>query len=228
MMRRLEAAGALALEIGVPFSDPIADGPEIQRASEWALRHGKGPLDALQLVSRYRSTGALPVIVMTYANPVLRLGAEAFAARARECGVDAVILTDVPTDELSDLWQAFDHAEIDTVVLVAPTTPEERLPAVLVRARGFVYCLSRTGVTGRSAGYTGSLEQRLAAIRRHTRLPIALGFGIATGDQARALRGSVEAIVVGAAFTRAVASDPSAGASDRVESLARELVAALR
>jgi tryptophan synthase alpha chain len=228
MMRRLEAAGALALEIGVPFSDPIADGPEIQRASEWALRHGTGPLDVLQLVNRYRSTGGLPVIVMTYANPVLRLGAAAFAARASECGVDAVILTDVPVDELPDLWQAFDRAAIDTVVLVAPTTPEERLPAVLDRGRGFVYCLSRTGVTGGSAGYTGSLEERLAAIRRHTRLPIGLGFGIATGDQARALRGSVDAVVVGAAFTRAIATDPSAGAADRVESLARELVAALR
>jgi tryptophan synthase alpha chain len=228
LLRAIERAGALAVEVGVPFSDPIADGPDIQRASEWALRQGVGIHDVLDLVERFRRESSLPVVVMTYANPVVRVGAAAFAARARAAGVDAVILSDLPPEELPEIWRSLDDDGIDTVLLVAPTTSAERLPILLARCRGFVYCLSRTGVTGRAEGFTGSLDERLAAVRAHTQLPVAVGFGISSAADAAALRGRVDAAVVGAAFMRLVQQDPERGVVDRAAAFAAELVAALR
>ena len=227
MLRGFDRAGVRAVEIGVPFSDPIADGPDIQRASEHALARGLGLDDVLGLVAELRRDSALPVVLMSYANPLLRGGIEAFAARAVECGVDGVLVSDLPPDEAPEVWSALDGAGLDTVVLVAPTTEARRLPALLARARGFVYCLARTGVTGGGGGETGVLPERLAAIRRQSRLPVAVGFGISSGAQARALRGAADAVVVGAAFMRAVASEPDRGAVDRVLALAGELTAAL-
>lgn len=227
-LRAVERAGALAVELGVPFSDPIADGPDIQRASEWALRQGVGVEDVLDLVARFRRESSLPVVLMTYSNPVVRLGAEAFAGRAHAAGVDGVILSDLPPEELPEMWRALDDAGLDTVLLVAPTTSAERLPVLLARCRGFVYCLSRTGVTGRSEGFAGALDERLAAVRAHTRLPVAVGFGISTAADAGALRGHADAVVVGAAFMRLVEQDPERGVAERVGSFAGELVAALR
>jgi len=224
----LPKAGADLIEVGVPFSDPIADGPDIQRSSEWALRQGVGISDVLDLVARFRRESSLPVVVMTYANPVVHMGAKPFAERARTAGVDAVILSDLPPEELPEAWRALDDAGLDTVLLVAPTTSAERLPALLARCRGFVYCLSRTGVTGRAEGYAGSLDTRLAAVRAHTRLPVAVGFGISTAADAAALRGRVDAAVVGAAFMRLVQQDPERGVVERVGAFAGELVAALR
>jgi len=228
LVRAVDRAGALAVEVGVPFSDPIADGPDIQRASEWALRQGVGILDVLELVTEFRRGSNLPIVVMTYANPVVRVGADAFAERARAAGVDGVILSDLPPEELPDTWSALDRNGLDSVLLVAPTTSAERLPALLARCRGFVYCLARTGVTGRSEGYAGSLDERLAAVRAHTRLPVAVGFGISTAADAAALRGRVDAAVVGAAFMRLVEEDPAHGVPDRVGAFASELAAALR
>ena len=228
MMRGFERAGALAVEVGVPFSDPIADGPDIQRASEWAQRAGVGVRDVLALIAEFRRTSALPVIVMTYANPVVRVGAREFAAEAARSGVDGVIVSDLPPDESPDVWAALDAAGLDTILLVAPTTDDARLPLLLGRCRGFVYCLSRTGVTGRSGGYSGSLPERVAALRAGTKLPIAVGFGISTPADARALRGVADAVIVGAAFMRQVTSDPEHGAASRVIGLAEELASSLR
>ncbi len=228
MLRAFERAGAMAVEVGVPFSDPIADGPDIQRASEWALRRGTGVFDVLDLVAKFRRESALPVVVMTYANPVVRVGARAFAERAKASGVDGVILSDLPPDELPEVWAAMDDAGLDTVLLVAPTTNAERLPLLLARCRGFVYCLSRTGVTGQAGGYAGSLDERLALVRQHTKLPVGVGFGISTAADAAALRGRVEATIVGAAFMRLVHQDPAQGVAERVGALATELVAALK
>jgi tryptophan synthase alpha chain len=228
LLRAFERAGALAVEVGVPFSDPIADGPDIQRASEWALRAGTGVFDVLDLVARFRRESPLPVIVMTYANPVVRVGAREFAQRAKASGVDGVILSDLPPEELPETWAAMDEAGIDTVLLVAPTTSSERLGTLLARCRGFVYCLSRTGVTGQAGGYAGSLDERLAAVRAHSSLPVAVGFGISNAADAAALRGRVDAAIVGAAFMRLVHQDPGHGAAERAGALAKELVAALR
>jgi tryptophan synthase alpha chain len=221
------AGRARALEIGIPFSDPIADGADIQRASEWALSRGVGARETLELVRRLRRSSETPVVLMTYTNPVLRGGIENFAAAARDAGADGVLLTDLPADEAPEIWGALEGAGLDTVMLVAPTTAEERLPTVLSRARGFLYCLSRTGVTGPSPGFSGPLAERVASLRRATTLPIAVGFGIARADQAAALRGVADAIVVGAAFMRAIAADPHRGTVERVVTLAEELVAAL-
>lgn len=228
IMRRLSEAGVLALEVGVPFSDPIADGPEIQRSSEWAVRQGVGAQDAIDLVRAFRADGfETPVVVMTYANPILALGIREFASAAAAAGIDGVLVSDLPPDESADTWQTLVDAGLDPVLLVAPTTPSARLPGILARCRGFVYCLSRTGVTGRSAGETGDLAQRIAEVRAGTSLPVAVGFGISTPDQAAALRGKADAVVVGAAFMRAIAENPEQGADDRVVTLARSLEAAL-
>lgn len=227
-MYALEAAGAMALEVGIPFSDPIADGPDIQRASEWALRQGVGGAEALDLVARFRQRSRLPVVVMTYTNPVARMGGEAFASRASDAGVDGVLLSDLPPEESPELWRALDDAALDTVLLVAPTTSAERLPVVLARCRGFVYCLSRTGVTGRAGGFAGSLDERLAAVRAASSLPVAVGFGISAPADAAALRGRADAAIVGAAFMRLVQQDPDQGYVERVGGFARQLVEALQ
>jgi tryptophan synthase alpha chain len=227
MLLAFSRLGVRAVEVGLPFSDPIADGPEIQRASEWALRAGVGAAETLDLVARLRGASQLPVVVMTYANPVLRHGADGFARAARAAGVDGVLISDLPPDESPEVWAALDGEGLDTVVLVAPTTEEARLPRLLSRARGFVYCLARTGVTGSGGGYAGALPERVAALRRLSPLPVAVGFGIGDAAQARALKGVADAVVVGAAFMRAVAEDPARGAIDRVRGLAGELVEAL-
>jgi tryptophan synthase alpha chain len=227
MLLACERLGARAVEVGIPFSDPIADGPEIQRASEWALRAGVGAQEALDLVARLRRTCGIPVVIMTYANPVLRHGVETFARAARDAGVDGVLISDLPPDEWPEVWAALDAQGLDTVILVAPTTDEARMPLLVRRARGFVYCLARTGVTGSGGGYAGALPERVAALRRLTPLPVAVGFGISDATQARALKGVADAVVVGTAFMRAVAEDPARGATDRVTSLVGELVEAL-
>ncbi len=228
MLRGLAASGALAVEVGVPFSDPIADGPDIQRSSEWALREGVGVGDVLDLIERFRAESDLPVVVMTYANPIVRFGAHAFAERAAAAGVDGVIVSDLPPDESPELWAALDAAGLDTIVLVAPTTSDDRLALLLSRCRGFVYCLARTGVTGMAGGYAGAIDERVAAIRARTTLPVAVGFGISTPHDARALRGVADAVIVGAAFMRRVTEDPRQGAVERVTRFAGELAEALR
>jgi tryptophan synthase alpha chain len=229
LLHAFQRDGALAVEIGIPFSDPIADGPDIQRASEWALEQGVAAAESVGVVQAYRAAGGtLPIVLMTYANPILRGGIDAFARGAREAGADGVLVSDLPPDESPETWQALDRAGLDTVVLVAPTTSSSRLPSLLARARGFVYCLARTGVTGAGPGYGGSIAERVAEVRRLTKLPIAIGFGIATGEQAQALSGVADAVVVGAALMREVARDPEHGAVERVAAKARELIGALR
>jgi len=227
LMCQFAGAGVRAIEVGVPFSDPIADGPEIQRSSEWAVRAGVSVPQVLDLVGRFRGEADTPVVVMTYTNPVVRDGAERFAANAHAAGVDGVILSDLPSDEAPELWDTLTAAGLDTVTLIAPTTPAPRLPAVLARCRGFVYCLARTGVTGRSGGESGVLDERIAALRALTTLPIAIGFGISTPADAAALKGKVDAVVVGAALMRAITEDPEHGAVERTVERARGLIAAL-
>lgn len=228
MLRGFARSGALAVELGVPFSDPIADGPDIQRASEWALRGQVGAGAVLDLVTAFRRESELPVVLMTYLNPILRDGLEAFGARARAAGVDGIIVSDLPPEESPETWDALARAGLDTITLVAPTTDDARLPTVLGRCRGFVYCVARTGVTGQGQGWSGSLPDRVAAIRAHTRLPVAIGFGISGAEDARRLRGVADALIVGAAFMRQVAVDPAHGAADRVAAFADELAGALR
>lgn len=228
MLRGFDRAGVLAIELGIPFSDPIADGPDIQRASEWALRRRTSTADVLDLVAAFRRESKTPVVLMTYANPVLRFGLDAFIHRAAAVGVDGIIVSDLPPDESPETWDAFAKGGIDTITLVAPTTDDARVPTLLARCRGFVYCLARTGVTGQGQGWSGSLDERIALVRRHTSLPVAVGFGISGPDDAKRLVGVADAVIVGAAFMRRVASDPEHGAVERVTQFASELVAALK
>ncbi len=232
MLRALSAAGVLAVELGVPFSEPVADGPDIQRATEWALRAGVSMPDVLGLVRRLRAESELPVVLMTYTNPVVRMGERRFAAEARAAGADGVLLSDLPTDELPEVWAAMDEQALDTITLVAPTTTDARIPALLARCRGFVYCLARTGVTGQGGGESGgqaggTLPERIAALRTRTTLPIAVGFGISTPADAAKLKGVADAAIVGAAFMRRVSEDPERGVVERVGAFARELVGAV-
>ena len=227
MARGLASLGCVALELGIPFSDPIADGPEIQRASERALQNGVTREAVLDLVRELRRASPMPVVLMTYANPVLVGGVESFAHRAAEAGVDGVILSDVPPDESPELWAAFEDAGVDPVALVAPTTDAARLPMLAQRSRGFIYCLARTGVTGAGEGESGNLDGRIAAIRAVSRLPIAVGFGISNRETAHRLRGRADAIVVGAALMRAASLEGGDDATRRVLALAGELTAAL-
>jgi tryptophan synthase alpha chain len=227
MARGLASLGCVALELGIPFSDPIADGPEIQRASERALRNGVTREAVLDLVRELRRATQMPVVLMTYANPVLVGGVESFARRAAEAGVDGVILSDVPPDESPALWAAFEDAGIDPVALVAPTTDAARLRMLAERSRGFIYCLARTGVTGAGAGESGDLTERIAAIRAVSPLPVAVGFGISNREAAHRLRGQADAIVVGAALMRAASLEGGADAAPRILALAGELSAAL-
>jgi tryptophan synthase alpha chain len=228
MLRGFDRAGALAVELGIPFSDPIADGPDIQRACEWALRKQVGIADVLTLVADFRRESQLPVVLMTYANPIVRMGLEEFGRRAHESGVDGIIVSDLPPEESPEIWDALAAAGLDTITLVAPTTDDARVPRLLERCRGFVYCLARTGVTGQGSGWSGSLPDRIAMIRRHTDLPVAVGFGISSGDDAKKLRGVADAVIVGAAFMRRVAEDPEHGAAERVSAFAGELAGALK
>lgn len=228
MLRGFDRGGALAVELGVPFSDPIADGPDIQRASEWALREGVGAGAVLALVETFRRESSLPIVLMTYLNPILRDGLDTFGARAHAAGVDGIIVSDLPPEESPETWDALADAGLDTITLVAPTTDDARLGLVLARCRGFVYCLARTGVTGQGRGWSGSLPDRVAAIRARTPLPVAIGFGISGADDARKLRGVADAVIVGAAFMRQVAGDPAHGAAARVIAFADELAGALR
>jgi tryptophan synthase alpha chain len=227
MLRGVDRAGALAVELGIPFSDPIADGPDIQRACEWALRQDVGIADVLALVADFRRESQLPIVLMTYANPVVRMGLGEFGARAHESGVDGIIVSDLPPEESPETWDALTAAGLDTITLVAPTTDDARVAGLIARCRGFVYCLARTGVTGQGSGWSGSLPDRIAQIRRHTTLPVAVGFGISSPADAAKLRGVADAVIVGAAFMRRVAENPEQGAPERVSAFAGELVGAL-
>ncbi len=197
LLRGLAALPVLAIEIGIPFSDPIADGPEIQRSSERALAAGIGPRETLALVREFRVSSQLPVVLMTYANPVLRIGATTFAAEAKDAGVDGLIVSDLPPDEAPATWDAFDQAGLDTVILIAPTTDPARLPVLLARCRGFVYCRDPVGL--RPAGrdwIRDHLGRPCACARRHRRRTDrgrradACGAGRHRGERERGGRGA--------------------------------------
>jgi tryptophan synthase alpha chain len=177
-------AGADVIELGVPFSDPVADGPVIQRASERALRHGTSLAQVLTLAAEIReqaqSTG---LIVFSYLNPILRMGIEKFCKVARAAGVDGALFTDLPVEEAGEYLQAMREHDLAPVFLAAPTSTNERLHRVAEASRGFVYAVSRTGVTGQRRQLAEDARQLVRRLRRVTRLPIALGFGISTAEQ---------------------------------------------
>lgn len=208
LMHVLVEAGADVIELGVPFSDPMADGPVIQAACERALKHGVGLAGVLDMVVEFRRSDAgTPVVLMGYANPIEAMTPSRFAERAAEAGVDGVIVVDLPPEEAraEGMLDALENAGVDPVFLLAPTTSEERMQRICAAARGFVYYVSLKGVTG--AGYFDAAEvaTRLASVRRHTSLPIAVGFGIKDAASAAAVAEVADAVVVGSALVDVIA-----------------------
>jgi tryptophan synthase alpha chain len=209
-----ERGGADILEVGIPFSDPIADGPEIQGAAQRALRAGTTPRDALRAVSRIRQSSDMPLVLMTYLNPVLAMGEEAFADQALGVGADGVIVPDLSFEESPALASSLKARGLDLVQLVAPSTPEARARAIGLASRGFLYVVARYGTTGTRADVPEELLARLPELKKTTPLPLAVGFGMSTPEQVRALRSAgADGVVVGSAIVRLAARDPSPAAA---------------
>jgi len=198
-------AGADVIELGVPFSDPVADGPVIQRASERALMHGTSLAQVLTLAAEIRvqaqSTG---LIVFSYLNPILRMGMEKFCKVARAAGVDGALVTDLPVEEAGEYLRAMADHDLSPIFLAAPTSPEERLRCIAEASRGFVYAVSRTGVTGQRQELADEARKLVKRLRRVTKLPIALGFGISTAAQFADVGQFADAVVVGSAIVETI------------------------
>lgn len=227
LMHALVAAGADILELGVPFSDPMADGPVIQQACERALRHGTGLRDVLAMVQVFREQNTTtPVVLMGYLNPVERMGTTHVVQAAAAAGVDGMLLVDSPPEEGSELNQMLLAANIDPIFLVAPTTTAQRLATIASAAQGFIYYVSLKGVTGSQTLDTAAVAERLQAIRAVTDLPLAVGFGIRDAETAAQVARVADAVVVGSALVRLVEQYPEQ--PQRFQEAAAALVAAMR
>lgn len=204
------------IEVGIPFSDPLADGPTIQRSSQTALRNGVTPPAILESIRQFRAASRVPVILMGYMNPIHRFGVDRFAAAAREAGVDGLIVADLPPEEASGLLTASKQADLSNIFLIAPTTPDERMRFIDGHSTDCSYCVSVTGVTGarRELGTNGSLDRFLERVRVNTTKPFIVGFGISTADQVRAVWRYADGAVVGSALIERMedAGTPAAAA----------------
>ncbi len=199
LLRAAAEAGDI-LEVGVPFSDPIADGPTIQRAGQRALAAGTTMRDVLNLVRDLRRGVDRPVLLLTYFNPVVQFGIDRFCAEAREAGVDGVVVPDLPADEADGLIAPAREAGLDTIFLVAPTTSDERIRLASERSRGFVYCVSLTGVTGVRAEVPPEVVDLVRRVKALIALPVCVGFGISTAEQAEAIARVADGVIVGSAL----------------------------
>ena len=224
LLRAAIDGGADIIEIVVPFSDPMADGSTVQRANEAALRNGIRLDDCIAEGASLVADRDACVVLMGYLNPFLRYGAGRLAEACRSTGIAGVIVPDLPAEESDELDSSLGPADVARIDLYAPTTPDDRLARLLPHARGFVYCVSLTGVTGARAGLSDEVPSVVARIRAHTSLPIVVGFGISRPEHVRALRGVADGVVVASAAIDAVAR---AAVADR-ESALRDLVVSLR
>jgi tryptophan synthase alpha chain len=209
LVAALERGGADLIELGVPFSDPIADGPVIQLAGDRALRAGTTLAKVLAIAAEIRKTSEVPLLLFTYLNPALRYGFERLARDAKAAGIDGCLLTDVSVEEAEDYVRVMRTADLDTVFLAAPTSTDERLKLVARYSSGFVYLVSRTGITGVQQKIADSAAVLIERMRAHTDLPLAMGFGISTPEHVAQLAGKVEAVVVGSAIVRQIEKDSS-------------------
>lgn len=235
ILKALPKAGSDVIEIGVPFTDPMADGPAIQAAGLRALRNGQTLKKTLAMVREFRKTDAdTPIVLMGYYNPIYVYGVERFLPDAIAAGVDGLIVVDLPPEEDEELCLPALKAGLAFIRLASPTTDDKRLPTVLKHTAGFVYYISITGITGAAIPDPNRVMAAVARIKRHTKLPIAVGFGVKTADQARTIACGADAVVVGTALVEAVRS--SLDAADRataktvkaVTDLVRELAAGVR
>ena len=204
LLIELAAAGADIIELGVPFSDPVADGEVIQRASERALRNGVTLRDALACVTRARERIGVPVVLFSYFNPLLQFGTDRLANEAKRAGIDAVLVTDLIPEEAQSWAETLYQHDLDPIFLVAPTTSDKRLARIAQEARGFIYAVSRAGVTGVRDEITHGAETLVQRVRSVSDLPVAVGFGISTAEQVRAVWRFADAAVVGSAIVREI------------------------
>jgi tryptophan synthase alpha chain len=196
----LSQAGATVIELGVPFSDPMADGPVIQRSSERALKHGRGVGDILGVVASVRRTIETPIILFSYFNPLLQFGLKRLATEAKAAGVDGVLVTDLSPEEAGEFESELRANDLDMIFLVAPTSTDERLKLVAQHARGFIYAVSRAGVTGVRTSVSAEAERLVNRMRQFSPLPIAVGFGISSREQVKDVQRYADAVVIGSAI----------------------------
>lgn len=225
LLLRLARAGSDLIELGVPFSDPIADGPVIQRASERARRNRISVSEILEMVEDVRSQINVPLVIFSYLNPLFQFGVGSFAREAARAGVDGVLITDLPLEETGEFSAELSENSLDLILLVAPTSTDERLRSIASKASGFIYAVSRTGVTGATAQLSNEAEKLVARVRTVSDLPVAVGFGIFTADQVADVWRYADAAVVGSAIVAEI--ERNAGRPDlvqRVEEFVRSLV----
>ena len=230
IVKALPSAGADVIELGMPFTDPMADGPAIQAAGLRALKAGATLRKTLDVVRRFREgDDATPIVLMGYYNPIYIYGVDAFLTDAKAAGVDGLIVVDLPPEEDAELCLPALNGGVNFIRLATPTTDDKRLPAVLANTSGFVYYVSITGITGAGAADASSVSQAVARIKRHTQLPVCVGFGIRNPDQARAMASHADGIAVGTALVEAVRGslDGNGGATPKTVAAVADLVASL-
>ena len=228
LMRALVEAGADILELGVPFSDPMADGPVVQRASERALRHGVGLSDVLSMVKDFRKADpATPVVLMGYANPLEAMGAERFVAAAKSAGVDGVIVVDYPPEECREFAALARENDIDPIFLLAPTSTGKRIEEVARNGSGYLYYVSLRGVTGAANIDFSEIKERIPAIRKATRMPIGVGFGIRDAQSAQRVAEAADAVVIGSRIIQEIEAAGAEQAVSRVKAFLKPIRRAL-
>ena len=234
ILRGLPAAGADVIELGMPFTDPMADGPAIQASSQRALKSGATLKRTLDLVRRFRETDSdTPIVLMGYYNPIYHMGVAAFLDAAKDAGVDGLIVVDLPPEEDDELCEPALQAGLNFIRLATPTTDDKRLPAVLANTSGFVYYVSINGITGSASPQARDVAAAVARIKRHTQLPVAVGFGIRTPEQAASIAKAADGAVVGSAIVSAIAGELDAqgkmksGGPARVLELVADLASAV-
>lgn len=226
---RLEAAGVDIVELGIPFSDPLADGRVNQESATRAIAQGVTPSRVMELVAEIRRLSDVPIVGYTYANPVHARGPEAFFRAAAEAGFDGLLILDLPPEEAGPYLPLFERFALNHIVLVTPTTPDERIAKIVRQASGFVYCVSREGVTGMQAQLSPSALELVRRTKARTDLPVALGFGISTPDHARTAARAADAVVVGSAIVSRLFESPrTAEGRQAVADWVRTLVKAVK
>lgn len=224
LMHELVQAGADVVELGVPFSDPMADGPTIQRSSERALQHRIGLRDVLSIVAEFRKTNAnTPVVLMGYANPVEAMGRSSFAVAAKQSGVDGILVVDYPPEECEEWVQQLKEQEIDPIFLLSPTTPKARVEKVAKLAKGYIYYVSLKGVTGASHLDLVDVRNKLSEVRACISIPIGVGFGIRDGATAKAVAELADAVVVGSRIIEEIENSPQTALLGNVNNLVKSL-----
>ena len=230
LLLTLETAGADLIELGVPFSDPIADGPTVQRASERALAHSISLQRILEIVKNLRPQTEIPIALMSYYNPIFRMGEEAFCKAAQEAGVDGLIVPDLPPEQAQPLLEVAPQYNLATIFLVAPTSPPERMQLIASVSTGFIYCVSVTGVTGARATLSDEIAPMITELRKHTDKPISVGFGVSTSEQAKQVANIADGVIVGSAIINVIEEnmDDEAKLLTAVKQFASDLAAGVK